>query len=689
MNKEKIKQRIERLKKEINHHRYLYHVLDKSLISDAALDSLKHELYELEQKYPEFITPDSPTQRVGGKPLDKFEKVRHKVPMLSIEDVFSEEELRAWEERISKKLQAKKLQAIDYFAEMKIDGFGITLIYRNGIFVEGSTRGDGKVGENVTQNLRTIPSIPLRLREPSEDELKKPDFNAEQRKSIRGITQKGEIEIRGEVYMDKKAFEKVNEERKKEELPLYANPRNTAAGSIRQLDPKLAASRDLKFLAYDLITDLGNKTHQEEHQITKSLGFKTDEGKYCRNLRAVIDFYKEVAKKREKLPFQIDGVVVTINNNSLFEKLGSVGKAHRGMIAFKFPAKQATTVIEDIKVQIGRTGALTPVAHLKPVQLGGTTISRATLHNEDEIKRLGIKIGDTVIIQRAGDVIPDVVRVLPGLRTGKEREFQMPKKCPACGSAVIRPKGEAVHRCSNPKCGVIRKKNLHYFVSKKAFDINGLGPKIINQLMDQGLISNPADIFELEEGDLLPLERFAEKSAENLLEAIKNSKEVPLHKFIFALGIRHVGEESAINLANYFSSLENLKKAEIDDLLKNKDTGEVMAKSIYKWFHNKGNLKLLEKLKRAGIRIINPKKLQAKKLQAKTLVLTGELETMTREEAKEKIRELGGDVSSSVSKNTDFVVAGKEPGSKYDRAKKLGVKIINEQRFLKMININT
>lgn len=679
MNKEEIKQRIERLKKEINHHRYLYHVLDRQEISDAALDSLKHELYELEQKYPEFITPDSPTQRVGGKPLDKFEKVRHKVPMLSIEDVFSEEELRAWEERIKKLLSPELVEGLDYFAEMKIDGFGITLIYRNGIFIEGSTRGDGKIGEDVTQNLRTIPSIPLKI-----DVHSKPP-NRDIEKRAEKLIANGEIEIRGEVYMDKKAFEKVNEERKKEKLSLYANPRNTAAGSIRQLDPKLAASRDLKFLAYDLITDLGNRTHQEEHQITKSLGFKTDEGRYCRNLKAVIDFYKEVAKERERLSFQIDGVVVTINENSVFKKLGSVGKAHRGMIAFKFPAKQATTVIEDIKVQVGRTGALTPVAHLKPVQLGGTSISRATLHNEDEIKRLGVKVGDTVIIQRAGDVIPDVVRVLPGLRTGKERGFQMPKKCPACGSAVIRPKGEAVHRCSNLKCGVIRKKALHHFVSKKAFDVNGLGPKIINQLMDEGLISNPADVFELEEGDLLPLERFAEKSAENLVKAIENSKEVPLHKFIFALGIRHVGEEGAVNLANHFNSLENLKKAEIDDLLKVKDTGEVMAKSIYNWFHNKRNLKLLEKLKKAGIKIINPKKLQAKKLQAKIFVLTGELEGLSREEAKDKIRELGGDVSSSVSKNTDFVVIGKEPGSKYKRAKKLGVKIINEREFLRIL----
>jgi len=677
MDKKQAKQRIEKLKKEISHHSYLYHVLDRSEISDPAFDSLKHELYKLEQKYPEFITPDSPTQRVGGRPLAKFGKVRHKIPMLSIEDVFSEQELKAWQERIQKLVPGKKL---DYFVEMKIDGFGVALIYKNGIFFQGSTRGDGKIGEDVTQNLKTIPSIPLRIHIHGKLPNKKIEERVE--KLIKG----GEIEIRGEIYMDRKAFEKVNKEREKKRLSLYANPRNTAAGSIRQLDPKLAGSRDLKFLAYDLITDLGQKAHQEKHQITKAIGFKTDEGKYCKDLKEVIGFYKNVIKKRDKLPFQIDGVVVNVNNNKIFEKLGSVGKAHRGMIAFKFPAKQITTVIKNIKIQVGRTGALTPVAFLKPVQLGGTTISRATLHNEDEIKRLGVKIGDTVIIQRAGDVIPDVIQVLPRLRTGKEKEFYMPKKCPVCGSEVIRPKGEAIHRCSNFHCGAIQRRKFYHFVSKKAFNIVGLGPKIIDKLMDEGLISGPADIFELKEEDLVLLERFAEKLAGNLIKEIEKSKMIPLHKFIFALGIRHVGEESAINLADYFGNLENLKKAKIDDLLKNKDTGEVMAKSIYEWFHNKKNLELLEKLDRAGVRIKNVKhKAQNAKLKGKIFVLTGELESMTRDEAQEKIRELGGDISSSVSKNTDWVVIGKEPGSKYDKAKKLGIKTIGEKEFLKMI----
>ena len=681
MDKKQAKERIEKLKKEIRHHSYLYHVLDRSEILDAAWDSLKHELYKLEQQFPELITPDSPSQRVSGKPLDKFEKIKHKIPMLSIEDVFSEEELKKWEERIQKLVPASPAGGqgkIDYFAEMKIDGFGIALIYKNGVFVEGSTRGDGKTGENVTQNLRTISSIPLRLREPYESKS---------------------VELRGEVYMDKKAFEKANKEREKQKLPLYANPRNTAAGSIRQLDPKLAGSRDLKFLAYDLITDLENTTHQEKHEIIKAMGFKTDQGKYCKNLQEIIGFWKKIMKQRQKLPFQIDGIVVNVNNNKIFKRLGSVGKAHRGMIAFKFPAKQATTIVEDIKVQIGRTGALTPVAHLRPVQLGGTTISRATLHNEDEIKRLGVQIGDTVIIQRAGDVIPDVVKVLTRLRTGKEKEFHMPKKCPVCGSKVLKIGKEVAYRCPNKKCRRIQKKRLHHFVSKKTFDIVGLGPKIINQLMEQGLISNSADIFELKEKNLVSLERFAEKSAENIIKAIEQSKRIALDKFIFGLGIRHVGEESAINLASHFSalggkasgwgSLEKLKKAKIEDLIKVKDTGNVMAESIYRWFRNKQNANLLKKLKQVGIKITNPqptlKLRRASKFQNKTIVLTGELESMTRDEAKEKIRELGGDVSGSVSKNTDFVVKGAEPGTKYDEAKKLGVKTINEKEFLRII----
>ncbi|MBU2564628.1 NAD-dependent DNA ligase LigA [Patescibacteria group bacterium] len=647
--KEQAKKRIEKLKKEINYHNYLYYILDRPKISDAVWDSLKQELKELEKKYPDLITFDSPTQRVSGKPLDKFKKVNHSLPMLSIDDIFSDQELFDWEKRIKKLSNGK----FEYFVEMKIDGFAVSLIYRNGIFKRGATRGDGKIGEDVTQNLKTIPSIPLKLEK--------------------------DVEIRGEVYMDKKAFEKVNKEREKKNLPLYANPRNTAAGSIRQLDPRLAASRDLKFIAYG--TNLNLITHEQEHKMLESLGFRVDKGVLCKNINEVIDFWKKLIQKRHKLDFQIDGIVVTVNNNSLFKKLGSVGRHHRGMVALKFSAEQTLTTVQDIKLQIGRTGALTPVAHLKPIKLGGTTISRATLHNQDEIKRLGIKIGDTVVIQRAGDVIPDVVEVVKKLRTGKERKFIMPFKCPVCDFEII--KQDIVYRCSNLKCGAIQRKNLHHFVSKKAFDIKGLGPQIIDKLIDYGLISNQADIFELKKGDLIPLQGFAEKASNNLIEEIEKSKNIDLNKFIFSLGIRYVGEESAINLANKFT-LNDLKKALIDDLLKVQDIGDKMAQSIYLWFRNKNNLELLDRFNNLGIKLINPKR-KGDKLKGKSFVFTGELNKFSREQAKEKVRELGGDVPSSVSKNTDYVVVGKEPGSKYDKAKKLGVKIINEKEFFRII----
>ncbi len=682
MTKKQAKQRIEKLKKEIHHHRYLYHVLDRQEISDEALDSLKHELYQLEQKYPEFIAPDSPTQRVGGKPLDKFKKVKHDTPMLSMEDAFNEQELQDWKKRIHKKIQKTKLskKSFEYFAEMKIDGFAISLIYKQGLFVQGSTRGNGRIGEDVTQNLKTIESVPLKLKIYGEMPNSKINNNAKK------LINQGTIEVRGEVYMTKKVFDKINKQREKENKPLYANPRNTAAGSIRQLDPKLAAFRDLKFLAYDLVTDFGQETHQQEHQITKALGFKTDPGKYCKNLKEVMRFFKQIEKKREKLPFQIDGIVVNINHNQTFKQLGVAGKAPRGRIALKFPGKQATTVIEDIKVQVGRTGAITPVAILKPVKLGGTIISRATLHNQDEIDRLGVRIGDTVIIQRAGDVIPDVVKVLKRMRAGNEKKFHIPKKCPICGSKLVRPKGEVVHRCTNKRCGAIQKQKLYHFVSKKAFDIEGLGPKIIDQLMDEGLVSSPADIFELEEGDLIPLERFAEKSASNLVSAIEDSKKISLSRFIYALGIRHVGEETAIDLADHFNSLKKLKQTDVNELVEIEDVGEVVAKSIYHWFQNKRNLKLLDKLDKVGVNIVNPKRrVKSKKLKGKIFVFTGELKNMSRDEAKQKIRQLGGDPSSSVSKNTDYLVVGKQPGSKYDQAKKLKVKIIKEKKFLNML----
>jgi len=677
MTKDEANKRIEKLKKVISYHRYLYHVLNRQEISDAALDSLKHELYQLEQEYPEFITPDSPTQRVAGEPLEGFKKVRHQVPMLSMEDVFSEKELLDWEDYLKRLAPSTK---IEYFAELKIDGFAITLIYENSLFQCGATRGDGKVGEDVTQNLKTIESIPLKLHIHHEFPSKAIE------KKIKDLIEKGRVEVRGEVYMDKKDFEKVNEERKKKGEPLYANPRNLAAGSIRQLDPKLAASRPLKFLAYDLITEFGQTKHSEEHQILKTLGFKTDSyAKICQNLEEAIELWRKVAQERATLPHLIDGIVVIVNDNDLFDKFGVVGKAPRGVRAFKFSPKQATTILEDIKLQIGRTGAITPVAVLKPVEVGGVTISRATLHNEDEIKRLGVKIGDTVIIGRAGDVIPDVIKVLPKLRTGKEKKFQMPETCPVCGRKLVRPKGEIVWRCPNQDCMARRRESLYHFTSKKAFDIEGLGPKILDQLMDENLISQTSDIFELKEGDLLPLDRFAEKSAENLINAIQNSKKILLTRFIFALGIRQVGEETAIDLARQFGSIDKLKKASKPELEAIPDIGGVVAESIYNWFREERNQKLIADLIKNGVEILPPEKV-GKNLAGKKFVITGTLSALSRSEAERKIRLLGGQPASSVSKQTDYLVIGEEPGlKKLEEAKKLGVRTISEKEFLEII----
>ncbi|MCH8741438.1 NAD-dependent DNA ligase LigA [Patescibacteria group bacterium] len=677
------KKRIEKLKNLINHHRYLYHVLDRQEISDAALDSLKKELFDLERKYPEFITLDSPSQRVGGKPLEKFEKIRHPRPMLSFNDAFSENDVKDWLERIGKLLNEEEKKKIDFFCELKIDGLAIELTYKNGILKTGSTRGDGIIGEDVTQNLKTIEAIPLKLRAPHH-------FLKEERK-IFNLTRLeksgGGLVVRGELFLSKKGFERLNKERQKKGLPLYANPRNVAAGSIRQLDPKITAKRHLDFFAYDLITDFGQETHKQEHEILKTFGFKINpHNKYCKDLAEVFEFHKLWQKERAKLDYEIDGIVVIVNSNKIFEKLGIVGKTPRGSIAFKFALKQATTKVEDIKIQIGRTGALTPVAYLKSVKVSGVIISRATLHNEDEIKKLGVKIGDTVIVGRAGDVIPDIIKVLPELRTGKERVFHMPKKCPACGTKVGKIEGEVISRCENPKCFAQQKKYFYHFFSKGAFDIIGLGPKIVDRLIEKALISDSADLFELKEGDLILLERFAEKSAQNLIKAIQSRKKITLARFIYALGIRNVGEKTAFDLAKSFQSLNDLKKTSLEDFERMRDVGPVVAKSIYEWFHQKRNVKFLEKLKRAGVRIEEPKnKVKEQKLRGLTFILTGGLETLTRGEAKERIMEFGGEVAGSISKATDYAVIGLEPGSKYEKAKKLGVKVIKEKEFLKMI----
>ncbi len=676
MKKEEAKKRIEALKKEINYHSYLYHVLDKPKISDAVWDSLKKELADLEKQFPEFITPDSPTQRVNGQALKKFKKVVHKVRQWSFLDIFEEKELFDFFERVERLLKKQGIkERPEYVVELKIDGVHIILSYEKGVFVQAATRGDGKIGEDVTQNIKTISSIPMRLRK---------DYS---------------LVVEGEVWMSEAEFQRLNQERKNKGESELANPRNAAAGSIRQLDPKITAQRNLDCFIYDL-DKLENKkrpkTQFEELQFLRKIGFKTNKHyALCRDYEEVIKFWKHWQKYRNREPYWIDGVVVKINKVEYQELLGYTGKAPRWAIAFKFPPEQVTTIIEDISVQVGRTGALTPVAHLRPVKVAGSTISRATLHNEDEIKKKDIRIGDTVVIQKAGDVIPEVVEPIKSLRSGKEKKFIMPLRCPICGSETIRKDGEAIRYCTNPNCYAQEKEKIIHFVSKKGFDIEGLGKKIVEQLIQDGLIRDFSDIFELKEGDLKPLERFAEKSAQNLIKAIKKSKEIELAKFLYACGIRYIGEETAVLLANeIFHSkkkkvrikevLSFFQKFTLNDFQKINGIGEKAAQSLFEFFHNQKNIEELSKIDSLGVEIIVPK-FNEKKLSGKNFVLSGSLKNLTRDEAKDKIRSLGGHISSSVSSKTDFLILGEKPGSKFEKAKKLGVKIIDEVEFLKII----
>ena len=693
MDKSEARGRIEKLKKEVERYRYLYHVLDRPEISDAALDSLKKELFDLESEYPELVTPDSPTQRVGGKPLKEFKKVRHEERMLSFNDAFSEDDMRAWLERLRKVIpelvEGRPLDKTEFYCELKIDGLAVELIYENGALVGGSTRGDGQTGEDVTANLKTIEAIPLKLQE---SRIK----NQESSKLI----------VRGEVFLTKKEFARINNEQEKKGEKLYANPRNVAAGSIRQLDPKITASRKLDSFQYDVVTNVGQKEHSEEHEILHGLGFKTNKNnKICRGLKEVFAFRDYWEKHREKLAYEVDGIVVIYNDNAAFDEAGVVGKAPRAAIAYKFSAREATTIVEDIKVQVGRTGVLTPVAHLKPVQVGGITISHASLHNLDEIGRLGVKIGDTVIVSRAGDVIPQVTKVLTNLRTGKEQEFHMPKECPVDGSKVVRDPEMVAYRCSNKNCGARHKESLYHFVSRGAFNIEGLGPKIIDRFLDEGLVTDAADIFTLKKGDIAVLERFGEKSAENIVKEVREKSTISLPRFIYALGILHVGEETAHALTEKLVGntilspkdvLKTFQKMTMEELQNIPDVGPKVAESIHSWFREKRNVALLEKLDKAGIHIEKQEarsKRQSREpaaegkqvLAGQTFVLTGTLESMSRDEAKEKIRAHGGDVSESVSKKTSYVVVGAEPGSKADKAKKLEVKIVNEKEFLALL----
>lgn len=670
MDKQEARKRIEVLKKEIDQNRYLYHVEDKPRVSDAVDDSLKRELARLEEQYPDLVMKDSPTQRIGGKPLEKFEKIAHQIPMLSLNDVFSEEEFLAWEERISKLVGRAKIERSGYYSEVKMDGLAVSLIYENGVFTRGATRGDGKVGEDVTNNLKTIESIPLKLRS-------HPELDS-------GST----LEIRGEIYIDKKDFEKINAEQKKSGGQIFANPRNLAAGSIRQLDPKVSASRKLKFMMYSIVSNLGLDLHSSEHEIGHELGFNANFrlNKICHSAKEVVSFWKHLSEIRDSLTYQIDGIVVSVNDRKTFSRLGVVGKAPRAQIAFKFPAEEATSVIKDIIVQVGRTGKLTPVAVMEPTIVAGSTVSRATLHNAEEIVRKDIRIGDTVVIRKAGDVIPEVVEPIKRMRTGKEKEFKMPTECPICGGKVVKREGEVDHYCADRNCSTRELRQLNHFVSKGAFEIDGLGPKIVEQLVAQGLVKDASDIFSLTEGDLEPLERFANKSAQNLVRSIGEAREVELDRFIYSLGIRHVGDQMAQDLAKQFGNLAEFKHANSDDLNKMYGIGEKVAESVVEYLSDERNKKLIDDLVKNGVKVKNyHSPVVRNRLDGKSFVVTGSLESMNRDEAHKKITQYGGVVSSSVTSKTDYLVAGEDPGSKLEKAQKLGTKIISEQEFLKML----
>jgi len=663
--------RVKKLRDEIARLRNAYHVENAPGVTDAEYDSLNRELKELLKKYPEFNDSNAPENRVAGKPLDKFVKVKHKTRMLSLNDVFSEEELFDWENRVKKLLSANT--KFNYFCEVKFDGLAVSLIYEDGKFVRGATRGDGFIGEDITENLKTIHSIPLSLPKPF------PSY----------------LEVRGEAIMAKKTLISLNKKNEKENKPLFANTRNAAAGSLRQLDPKLAAERKLDFFAYDIAEvseeKESSKTHSDKHKFLKKLGFNVDSNDaLCKNLNEVVSFIKKFEKIRPDFPYGTDGVVISVDDLKLQEVLGVVGKAPRYMAAFKYPAERATTVVKDIKINVGRTGVLTPLAIFEPTLVAGSTVGKATLHNMDQIERLDLRIGDTVVIEKAGDVIPKVVEVLTNMRTGKEKKFKMVDQCPTCGGRIEKkelPSQKSVaYYCSNPKCPAKNERYLEHFVS--VFEIYELGPKILRRFKDEGLITDAADIFTPMKEDIAPLERFGEKSAENIVNEIKKKKKIPLSKFLWALGILHVGEETARDLALHFGTLEKLilsaksNSGEIDSI---ENIGPAVLKSVSDFFSDKNNLAFIKKLEENGVVVEKAEKKKTGKLTGLNFVLTGTLSQMSREIAKERILAMGGKVAGSVSKNTSYVVAGEEAGSKLTTAQKLGVKVINEQEFLNML----
>lgn len=670
LTKAQAKQRLVKLRELIDHHRYQYHVLNRQEISEAALDSLKHELQILEEKFPDLITPDSPSQRVAGQPLPQFRKIAHPVRMWSLTDVFSAEELKAWDERWRKLRPGKNS---DYLVDLKLDGLAISLTYDRGVLTFGATRGNGEIGEDVTANVRTIDAIPLRLR------------TSGLPNAVRRQVENGRVIIRGEAVMLKKDFESLNRHQAKLDKAAYANPRNVAAGSIRQLDPTITASRKLDFYAWELVTDLGQQSLGEAYQQLRDLGIKVNpESRVCKTLGELSEFYQQIERRRDRLPFWIDGVVVKVNDRKLAEELGVVGKTPRASTAFKFSAEQATTVVENIVVQVGRTGALTPVAHLRPVQVAGTTVARATLHNADEIARLDVRTGDTVIIEKAGDIIPDVKQVLKDLRPSNSKAWTMPKQCPVCRTAVRRADGEVITYCPNTTCPARHRENLYHFVSKKALDITGLGPSTVDVLMEEGLVTQPADFFTLRPEQLDGLPLFAEKKSENLVRGIQVAHRQPLDRFIYALGIRHVGEETARDLAKEFGTIQRLMSAEAGTIARVQNVGLVVAESVAGFFRNTAQRRQVENLLKV-IKLDAVKAFSGGPLQGKSVVVTGSLEKLSREEAEEAIRAAGGKAVGSVSAKTSYVVVGAEPGSKADKAKQIGVPILNETQFLKLI----
>jgi len=659
MKKEEAKNKIENLRKNLRYHEHRYYVLDKPEISDAEYDEMMNELQKLENKYPEFKSPDSPTQRVGGEALDEFEKVEHKSEMLSLGNAFNAQELRDFVDRIYRKTNISK-KDVDFIVEHKIDGLSAILSYENGIFNLGATRGNGRIGEDVTKNLKTIGSIPLKLNE------------------------KVDLEIRGEVFIKKDDFEKLNKRRLDNDKEAFANPRNAAAGSIRQLDPSIAASRPLSFLPYSLIRyeNLEISTHLEALNYMKKLGFKNNWYKKAEDIDEVIEICNEWVDKRDKLDHEIDGMVVKVNDFTLREKLGSTSKSPRWAIAFKFPAQKKTTTVEDIRISVGRTGALTPTAILSPVEVDGSTVSRATLHNEDELKRKDVRIGDKVLIQKAGDIIPEVIKVIKDKRDGSEKEFEMPDNCPVCGSEAVREEGKAVLRCTNIACPAQRRESILHFVSRDAMNIDGIGESLIDQFIENDLVEDYADLYFLKKEDLLPLERIAEKSANNILTAISASKDRSFNRLLYALGIRYVGQRTARLLTEKYHSISSLAKADEEDLININEIGPAIAESIVHFFSEEHNQKVIEKLRKAGIKLQEEASKKASDFLAdKRFVFTGGLSNYTRAEASEKVRNAGGRVTSSVSSQTDYVVAGENPGSKLDKAQELGIEILDEKGF--------